>query len=343
MKRFGNLYDKFLNRCNFELAHANASRHKTGKLCIVNFNKNKDGNIDSVVALLGEDRFSASQCMRKRIQDGKKERVLSIRPYNPDKIIQHGMINVFSPILRPSFTRDTYTNLKGRGLHQCVQRLKRDLYRDPEGTKYCLQIDLCQHYPCMSHDVMKRALRRKIKDRKMLELFDKFIDTMDGLSLGDPVSGWIENAVMSYFDHKVKEVYKIRYYYRFQDDMVFLSDDINVLHKLRLALDGDMGYIRQTVKHNWQIYPVDARGIDFIGYRFFHGYTLIRDSIKHDIFALLKRYEKGNIKKEKFRKSFESRMGWLVWADCYRLRKKILSELERIEKEMGEKEKSVAV
>jgi hypothetical protein len=64
---------------------------------------------------------------------------------------------------------------------------------------------------------------------------------------------------------------------------------------------------------------------------------------KYDIFALLKRYEKGKINKAKFHKSFESRMGWLLWADCYRLRKKIMSELDRIEKEVAAKEKSATV
>ena len=28
--------------------------------------------------------------------------------------------------------------------------------------------------------------------------------------------------------------------------------------------------------YNWQVFPVDVRGIDFIGFRCFHGYTLLR-------------------------------------------------------------------
>ena len=30
------------------------------------------------------------------------------------------------------------------------------------------------------------------------------------------------------------------------------------------------------IKPNWQVFPVDARGVDFVGYRFFHGYKLLR-------------------------------------------------------------------
>lgn len=37
------------------------------------------------------------------------------------------------------------------------------------------------------------------------------------------------------------------------------------------------------VKDNYQIYPVDSRGINFVGYVFYHTHTLIRKSIKYKI------------------------------------------------------------
>lgn len=36
------------------------------------------------------------------------------------------------------------------------------------------------------------------------------------------------------------------------------------------------------VKDNYQIYPVDSRGINFVGYVFYHTHALIRKSIKYD-------------------------------------------------------------
>ena len=31
-----------------------------------------------------------------------------------------------------------------------------------------------------------------------------------------------------------------------------------------------------VLKGNWQVFPVDARGIDFVGFRFFHSHTILR-------------------------------------------------------------------
>lgn len=328
MNRKGGLYDRFLTKKNFEKAHENASRHKSGKSGVIKFNEDVDGNIGKLLKMHSSGSFTSTPCVNMGIKDRRKFRVLSIRPYAPDKVTQHGVINVIAPILRASFTRDTYTNLKGHGLHQCVVRLQRDLYNDYEGTKFCLQIDLKHHYPSMEHDVMKDSVRHKIKDKRIVSLIDDFIDTMPGLSLGDPVSGWIENAVMSPFDHKVKEVYGIRYYYRFQDDMVFLAADSGTLHRLLESVRADMSAIGQSIKDNWQIFPVDGRGIDFIGYRFFHGYTLLRKSIKRDIFRLIRKYAAGKVDDNAFEQSMASRMGWLTWCDSFRLRQKIYKEIE---------------
>ena len=37
------------------------------------------------------------------------------------------------------------------------------------------------------------------------------------------------------------------------------------------------------IKSNWQIFPVDARGVDFLGYVFYHTHTKIRKKVKQNI------------------------------------------------------------
>lgn len=44
------------------------------------------------------------------------------------------------------------------------------------------------------------------------------------------------------------------------------------------------------VKDNYQIYPVDSRGINFVGYVFYHTHALIRKSIKYKIIRLVNSY-----------------------------------------------------
>ena len=75
------------------------------------------------------------------------------------------------------------------------------------------------------------------------------------------------------------------------------------------------------VKNNHQIFPVDSRGIDFLGYRFFHGFTLVR-----------KRIVKMMKRKLKSPKSIPSYWGWLKHADAYRLTIKYIGNERKFKK-----------
>ncbi len=72
-----------------------------------------------------------------------------------------------------------------------------------------------------------------------------------------------------------------------------------------------MDELKLEINDSWQVFPVDARGLDFMGYRFFHGYTLVR---KRVIRAM-----KRNLHKPKSKTSY---YGWIIHADHYRLKQK---------------------
>ena len=92
-------------------------------------------------------------------------------------------MNVMEPVWTKVFTRDTYSCIKGRGIHSLVQKLQSDLRKDPEGTMYCLKIDIRKFYPSINHDILKGILRKKIKDIPLLNLLDEIIDSADGVPI----------------------------------------------------------------------------------------------------------------------------------------------------------------
>ena len=60
------------------------------------------------------------------------------------------------------------------------------------------------------------------------------------------------------------------YYYRYADDMVILSSSKKELHSILLEIDSYLNEkLHLQLKGNYQIFPVDSRGIDFVGYVFF--------------------------------------------------------------------------
>ena len=126
-----------------------------------------------------------------------------------------------------------------------------------------------------------------------------------------------------------RSVNSFRIYIRYADDIVILSDD-----KVFLSLL--LGWIalyfwnelRLRVKGNWQIFPVDVRGIDFVGYVTRHKYVLLRKSIKQSFGrkvhkALKKRptdqtpesLERWETEKEKLAHTVSSYYGWCLHCD----------------------------
>lgn len=233
-------------------------------------------------------------------------------------------MNVMEPVWTKVFTRDTYSCIKGRGIHSLVQKLQSDLRKDPEGTMYCLKIDIRKFYPSINHDILKGILRKKIKDVPLLNLLDEIIDSADGVPIGNYLSQFFANLYMSYFDHWIKEELKVTYYYRYADDIVLLSSNKDQLRSWFLAMKIYLTQVLDLhVKDNYQIYPVESRGIDFVGYVCYHNHTLLRKSIKLRLWKLVDAYCNKKISKETYISRMASYSGWLKYCDSKNLLKKI--------------------
>jgi len=194
----------------------------------------------------------------------------------------------------------------------------RALVKDPQGTRYCLKIDVRKFYDNVDHSVLKRIVRYTISDPRMLRLLDKIIDSNGsdkGLPIGNFTSQYLANLYLSYFDHYVKEVMRLKYYYRYMDDIVVLDGDKARLHNILDAFGLWLGAeLKLEIKHTWQIFPVDARGIDFVGFVQTHKQILLRKGI---LLRFYKKWNRNSHKKaianeEEFSHLYSSEYGWIT-------------------------------
>lgn len=288
MKRRGNIYDLVCSVENLHLADGRARRHKLHQESIKMHDRNREDNIAKLHAELTNGRYSTSPYHIFTIRE-PKERVIYRLPYYPDRIVHHAIMNVLEPILVPMFTADTYSCIKGRGVHLAAERVRKALC-DRDGTQYCLKLDIRKFYPSIDHEVLKGLLRRKLKDAALLELLDEIIDSAEGLPIGNYLSQYLANFYMTGFDHWIKEVKGVRYYFRYADDIVVLGSDKAVLHGLLADIREYLGErLKLEVKGNYQVFPVAARGIDFVGYVFYHTHTRVRKRIKQAFARKLRR------------------------------------------------------
>ena len=326
MKRVNNLYPSIYAADNIELADKKARKCKRTRYGVRKHDQNKEiDNYALHLSLLNEN-YKTSEYTTYKIYE-PKERIIFRLPYYPDRITHHAIMNVMEPIWTKIFTRDTYSCIKGRGIHALVKKLQSDLRKDPNGTMYCAKMDIRKFYPSINHEILKSIVKKKIKDKSLLKLLFEIIDSADGVPIGNYLSQFFANLYMAYFDHWVKEELKVRYYYRYADDIVLLSDDKNQLRNWVLAIKVYLTNVLELkLKDNYQIYPVESRGIDFVGYVCYHDHTLLRKSIKLKLLGLVKAYSNNLISKQKLQLKMASYFGWLKYCDSKNLLKKIYQE-----------------
>lgn len=338
-KRYNNLYEKIINIDNIKLAHKFARKDKSFYTAVKRTDENLDVRVQQIQKMLKNHTYKVSKYRVSVLKDKRKERILYKLPYFPDRIIQWAIMLQLEPIFKEVFTDFTCASVPDRGIHYASKKLDKFLNNDPEGTKYCLKIDIKKFYPSINHEILKKMLRKKIKDKDLLIELDKIIDSMDnscldhlkisddlqqiysrkgyGLPIGSYLSQYLANYYLAYFDHWLKENMECKYVIRYMDDLVILHESKKFLHEL---LQKIRIYLREEldldIKPNYQIFPVAKRGIDFVGYRHFYGYKLLRKStIKQckDIFSQC--YKQQPFISEQLWSAYNSYDGWIKWCD----------------------------
>lgn len=264
---------------NIYEAHINARKGKRHYREVKMVDRNPDRYLSNLQAMLENGEYKTAPYVELTRTCCNKIRKIAKLPYYPDRIIHHCIAQVLDDVWRKTLIRDTYSCIRGRGIHDGVKRVWKAL-RDADATRYCLKMDVRQFYPSLDHDVLKSSIRRKVKDRQVLAMIDEIIESWSpGVPIGNYLSQHFGNLYLSGYDHWMKETNRCRYYFRYCDDVVILGPDKGLLHDLRRMTEAYWrDRLNLTLKSNWQVSPVDVRGIDFLGYRFFRDYMLLRKS-----------------------------------------------------------------
>ena len=185
MKRIGYLYDKIIDKNNLFLAEKKARKGKKKSKEIIKFVDNLNENIDLLYKDLINRTYKTGEYFHFIIYEPKR-RDISKLPYK-DRIVHHAIMNILEPIFKKSFITQTYSCIKGRGILKCLQDLNKGL-KDKTSSKYCLKLDIQKFYPNINNSILKQLLRRKFKDRDLLNLLDDIISSHRGLPLGSYTS-----------------------------------------------------------------------------------------------------------------------------------------------------------
>lgn len=354
VKRIGDLYGNVFDMRNLELAHRNARKGKGWYAEVKNLEKDLHGGLKNIQHLLINHEYVTSDYEMFIKCEGNKERKIYKLPYYPDRIVQWALMQVVSPYIERHLIRDTYSAIPNRGIHDGLRRVQDAMYWHKDDCRYCLKFDVRHYYQNIVHDILFMQYCRMFKDEELLWLIHEIINSINtfdeedewemvladleviyscGVPIGNYFSQWSGNFYLSVFDHWLKEVIGIKYYYRYMDDCVILHGDKDFLHELRFEIEKYLWQVLHLrLKENWQIFPSYVRGVDYLGYRVFDGYTLLRKkttkNIKDNCKYIGKKTRNGCLMSYSDFCSLNSHLGWTEQANCFRFNQKHIYPFE---------------
>lgn len=336
MKRVGNIWKSILNIENLREAHRKAQFAKKYYREVKMVNSDEDYYLQQIQKSLAEHTYQIqpSDYTISKIFDKNKERELCKLDYYPHRIIQWAIMLQIQPIFLKNFCYHTCASIPERGGTHAYKLVQKAL-KNFEGSKYCLKLDIKKFYANIDHEILKKQLRRIFKDKDLLNLLDKIIESTPskvGVPIGSYLSQFLANFYLSQFDHWLKEDLKIKYVVRYMDDIVIFGSNkkqlFEIFYKLQSYLHDNL---KLTVKENWQVFPTDVRGVDFIGYRFYHYKTTLRKStyrqLRRTCNKLHTKMENKKLLNYSEFASINSYIGWLSWCNSFRLSQKYLVPL----------------
>ena len=331
-----NFYPKIYNLGNLLLAWRKARKGKTKRLYIREFEKNLIKNLLELQKEL-ENRTYSPRPLKTFILRDPKTRKISKSAFR-DRIIHHALCNLLVPIFNKTFIYDSCANREGKGNLFALKRFdkfKRKTTKNNNKIAFCLKADIKHYFQEVNYKILIEIITRKIKDKKVIWLVQQILNNYEnnnekgkGMPLGNLTSQFFANLYLNELDYFVKHKLRARYYIRYVDDFIILH---NLKEKLEIWKLDISKFLREKLAlelhtQKSKIIPL-SKGVDFVGFRNFYHYKLLRKRNIRKMLIKIKSCKKREISKEKLLESFQGWNAYAKWANTFKLRKVIIKEI----------------
>lgn len=333
MKRQGFLFEKLIDRENLRLALINASKGKANYKIVQRIKANPEKYINILYDILSNETYTHAGYIVKYIHDKGKLREIKKTKFFPDRVIHHAVVQVLNPILLKHFICHTYQSIPGKGGHRATEYAYRCIRKDY--VQYGLMMDITKFYPSVDNKLLMDKFKKIIKDKRFLRVISEIVFSTEGLPIGNYTSQPFGNFFLSDFDHLLKEKVAAKYYTRYADDILILGNSKEDLHRIKNIIIEVLGKLRLKVKGNYQVFNVNHRPPDYLGYVLTKNGKRVRKSVKRRFIRLMKR----NTWNTKTIAALVSYLGWLNHANTRCLVAKYFTyEVKRAIREYGKME-----
>ena len=335
MKIYKNLFEEIASTENLFLAWDKFKNGKRNKKDVQLFEWNLEENIFKLHRDLKNKMYKHGAYHSFNISDPKPRNIHKAQVR--DRILHHAIFQVLNPIFEPGFISASFSCREGYGTHKGVQYLQNTLRKATQNGRvscFALKCDVKKFFDTIDHDILLAILKKKIKDEDTIWLLKQIVSSFSsnhsllgiekGVPIGNLTSQLFANIYMGELDRFIKRELKVKYYLRYTDDFLIISEDKEYLEKvlppivsflqeeLRLKIHEEKTTIQKT-----------SQGVDFLGYVVFNKHKLVRTKTKKRITKKFKHrideHRHGIISKNSLIQSLQSYIGFFSHAEGFEI------------------------
>ena len=242
MKRIGNIYSSILDTKVINDMYKKIKRNTKNKRKIEVFESNYVSNISYIKEILENKTYKVGKYNIFLIREPKLRIVMSQNII--DKLINHLVSKYFLVnIFENSLINENVATRLNKGTKEGINLTKKYLNKIKGKTFYILKFDIAKYFYNIDHEIIKNILIKKIKDKDVLNILYKIIDSTNesyindkinnikenvkdakdiplykkgkGLPIGNMSSQFLAILYLNELDHFIKEKLKIKYYIRY--------------------------------------------------------------------------------------------------------------------------------
>lgn len=281
------MFERIISLENLIAAWREFKIGKRSKKDVIEFGDRVEEHLVALAFDLKAGRYRHGQYTRFTVHDPKR-REISKAPVR-DRILHHAICRVIGPVFDRGFIFDSYANRIGKGtlvandrFDAFIQKCSRNGKRDA----FVLKADVRKYFDSIDHEILLNTLSRRIHCERTLGLLHLVISSFEvypgkGIPLGNLTSQLFSNVYLDVFDQFVKRELRVKYYIRYADDFVALSDDLEHVRKIRSQMDAFLsGHLILSFHPEKTFIIRFAGGMDFLGQVHFRFHRVLRVKTK---------------------------------------------------------------
>lgn len=274
MKRFNNLYENIYKAKNIKACYYEVMRNTKNKRQVYKLQNNAENIIRTIYEELKNERYVVGKYNVFIIYEPKQRTIVS--QGMKDKIVNHLIAReILYPAILPCLVPFNVASRPGMGTKKALEYLER--YRRQFAAKnekyFMLKCDISRFFLSIDHKILKKKVRRRIKDPRALKIVFNVIDSYStGIGIGSMTSQVLAIFYLNDLDHFIKEKLKIKGYIRYQDDFLLFSESKEYLEVCLEKIKKFLEKEKLTLNGKTRIYSCNEN-ICFLGRNLYGQYA----------------------------------------------------------------------